>query len=310
MTTFSIITPSFRGAEWLELAIASVADQGGKAESGKLQHEIGGGDSGFRSQVSDLKFSVEHLVQDACSDDGTAEILARHPHIRAFVEKDAGMYDAINRGLRRADGEILAWLNCDEQYLPGALARVADFFAAHPETDFLIGGMIITDGDGQYLCSRKMLPPLAIHTRVCHLSAFSCGIFFRRRVIDQHGLFFDPAWKAVGDAEWILRALEKGLIMRSIPDFTSVFTDHGGNLGGGELSTAERNRLRDAAPGWQRIAVPLIAAHHRLRRWLAGIYRQEPFTYEIYTRAQPGKRTRFQVDRPTTLWKQRFTLLR
>ena len=46
------------------------------------------------------------------------------------------MYDAINRGLRRASGEILAYLNCDEQYLPGALQEVAAFFEKHPELFF------------------------------------------------------------------------------------------------------------------------------------------------------------------------------
>ena len=43
----------------------------------------------------------------------------------AFIEKDGGMYDAVNRGYRRAQGDILAYLNCDEQYLPGALKTVA-----------------------------------------------------------------------------------------------------------------------------------------------------------------------------------------
>ena len=52
-----------------------------------------------------------------------------HDHYNAqlFIEKDAGMYDAINRGLARTHGEICSYLNCDEQYLPGALAKVAEF---------------------------------------------------------------------------------------------------------------------------------------------------------------------------------------
>src|SRR5690348_16281526 len=95
--TFSIITPSFRNSDWLKLCIASVADQG---------------------------VTAEHIVQDAGSDDGTQEWLLKDARVRAFAEKDGGMYDAVNRGLRRATGEILAYLNCDEQYLPGALSTV------------------------------------------------------------------------------------------------------------------------------------------------------------------------------------------
>src|SRR6478672_1877554 len=84
---FSVITPSFRSSDWLKLCIASVADQ-------SVGHE--------------------HIVQDAGSDDGTLDWLPRDPRAKVFVEKDQGMYDAINRGLRRASGDILAYLNRDE----------------------------------------------------------------------------------------------------------------------------------------------------------------------------------------------------
>ena len=83
---FSIVTPSFRNSQWLKLCIASVADQQG--------------------------VEFEHIVQDACSDDGTQDWLPYDRRVRAFIEKDSGMYDAINRGYRRAQGEILAHLNC------------------------------------------------------------------------------------------------------------------------------------------------------------------------------------------------------
>ena len=82
---FSIVTPSFRNSGWLKLCIASVADQ------------------------SDVE--CEHIVQDSCSDDGTQDWLPQDRRVRAFIEKDGGMYDAINRGYRRAQGDILAYLN-------------------------------------------------------------------------------------------------------------------------------------------------------------------------------------------------------
>jgi len=91
----SVITPSYRNSERLKLCVASVADQEG--------------------------VEVEHIVQDAGSDDGTLDWLLADRRVKACVEKDEGMYDAINRGLRKATGEIFAYLNCDEQYLPGAL---------------------------------------------------------------------------------------------------------------------------------------------------------------------------------------------
>jgi glycosyltransferase involved in cell wall biosynthesis len=89
---FSIITPSFRNSAWLKLCIASVADQAGVER--------------------------EPIVQDACSDDGTQDWLRQDPRVKAFIENDSGMYDGVNRGFRHATGDILAYLNCDEQYLP------------------------------------------------------------------------------------------------------------------------------------------------------------------------------------------------
>src|SRR5437588_12782934 len=97
LVRFSIITPSYRSSRWLKLCVASVADQG---------------------------VELEHIVQDAGSDDGTLDWLPQDKRVKAFVENDQGMYDAVNRGLCRSTGDLLAYLNCDEQYLPGALAAV------------------------------------------------------------------------------------------------------------------------------------------------------------------------------------------
>src|SRR5688572_33328672 len=105
----SVVTPSFRNSRWLKLCIASVADQPG--------------------------VQVEHIVQDAGSDDGTQDWLPHDKRVKAFIEKDAGMYDAINRGWQRAAGDVVSQLNCDEQYLPGALQAVGEYFQHHPETD-------------------------------------------------------------------------------------------------------------------------------------------------------------------------------
>src|SRR6202789_4552954 len=108
----SIITPSYRNSEWLKLCIASVADQQG--------------------------VEIEHIVQDSCSDDGTQNWLPGDKRVKAYIEKDAGMYDAVNKGFRRATGDILAYLNCDEQYLPGGLKAIHNFFEAHPNIEVVL----------------------------------------------------------------------------------------------------------------------------------------------------------------------------
>ena len=160
---FSIVTPSFRNSRWLKLCIASVADQQG--------------------------VEFEHIVQDSCSDDGTQNWLPQDKRVKAFIEKDTGMYDAVNRGYRRAQGDILAYLNCDEQYLPGALRAVGDYFAAHPEVEVAAR---------RHDCRGWQRP---IHVPPAFAGAAPAGgwfrfseltplYFIRRKVIHERGIYF------------------------------------------------------------------------------------------------------------------------
>jgi glycosyltransferase involved in cell wall biosynthesis len=149
----------------------------------------------------------EHIVQDAGSDDGTLDWLVHDPRVKAYVERDSGMYDAINRGWRRARGDLLAYLNCDEQYLPGALKRVSDYFDRHPEADVVIGDCIVVDRSGNYLCERRALIPQHLHSVVSgSLSFLTAALFVRRRVMDQHRLFFNDKLRDLGDADQLRQA--------------------------------------------------------------------------------------------------------
>jgi len=269
----SIVTPSYRRSDWLKLCIASVADQAGE---------------------------VEHIVQDAGSDDGTLAWLPGDKRVKAFVEKDQGMYDGINRGLRRAGGEILAYLNCDEQYLPGALGAVSSYFEQHPHVDVLFGDVVMVGPEGQYLYHRKMQTPLKYHTWTCHLSTLSCAMFFRRRVVFEWGELFDPRLRDVGDGEWMVRLLRRGARMAALGQFTSTFTHTGVNMSKGENARRENRELCQSAPAWARWIRPLFIAQHRLRRLLGGMYCRQPFAYEIYTSASLERRKRFEVQRPSS----------
>ena len=275
---FSVITPSFRHSGWLKLCIASVADQ---------------------------KVEVEHIIQDAGSDDGTLDWLPQDSRVKAFVEKDAGMYDGVHRGLRRARGEILAYLNCDEQYLPGTLAAVGDFFAQHPQVDVVFGDFIAVDARGDYLFHRKVLTPLLHHTWISHLQTFTCATFFRRKLITERQLFFNPQFRVVGDGEWMLRVLQHKTTMAVLRRFTSTFTMTGANLGAGAEARRENLELYRSAPAWVRSLKPLFILHHRLRRLTGGIYFQRPFSYALYTRESPQQRVDHQVTHPRFRWQAR-----
>lgn len=274
---FSIVTPSFRSARWLKLCIASVADQAG--------------------------VEFEHIVQDAGSDDGTLEWLPNDKRVRAYVEKDSGMYDAVNRGYRRAKGDLLAYLNCDEQYLPGALEKVREFFERHPEIDVVFGDCLVVDQTGAYICERRALPPQLLHTWTGpSLSFLTAATFIRRRVLDEKGLFFRPELRDLGDAEWALRLVKTCVRTGILPEFLSIFTETGQNMNLGANAATEQAQFRASAPAWVRALGPLALAHYRLRRWRAGHYSCRQHDYAIYTSQSPGARKVFHVAHPTFRW--------
>jgi len=276
---FSIVTPSFRSARWLKLCIASVADQQG--------------------------VEVEHIVQDSCSDDGTRDWLPQDRRVRAFIEKDSGMYDAINRGYRRAQGDILAYLNCDEQYLPGALKAASDFFASHPEVEVALPGTIVTSMEGNYICHRHSLVPHPRHIWF-RFSVLTSSVFLRRRVISERGLYFDTRWRAIGDFHWFLALLKNNVPMAVCDEFTSVFTDTGKNFGLSPESVREIEATALMAPRWVRLLKPVWVLHHRLRRLAAGHFSLKPTSYSIYTLNSPAQRVRFDVPKPTVIWWDRL----
>ena len=278
--TFSIVTPSFRNSDWLKLCIASVADQQG--------------------------VQCEHIVQDACSEDGTQDWLPHDPRVKAFIERDLGMYDAVNRGYRRATGDLLAYLNCDEQYLPGALATVHRFFEEHPRVEVALAGSIITDGEGRYRCHRQLMVPNPRHIWY-RFPFLTSSVFIRRRVIQKRGLFFDPRWRDLGDFHWALALLKKKVPMAACPGITSAFADTGENMNFKPNAIREKKETDRMAPLWVRPLKGLWIANHNLRRLCAGHYNLKPMSYEIYTKPSPKCRVKFEVPHPTALWTNRLS---
>jgi glycosyltransferase involved in cell wall biosynthesis len=276
---FSIITPSFRNSNWLKLCIASVADQQG--------------------------VEVEHIVQDSCSDDGTQDWLPRDARVKAFIEKDNGMYDAVNRGYKRATGDILAYLNCDEQYLPGGLKTVHDFFEKHPQAEVALAGTIVVDGQGKYICHRRLMVPHPLHVWY-RFPVLTSSIFLRRKVVSERGIFFDTRWKDLGDFHWVLALMKNKVPMAACDVFTSAFADTGENMNLKPNAIREKFDTDKMIPGLARTLKPVSILHHRLRRLAAGHFRLKPTKYEIYTMGSPDRRVTIDVPKPTAVWWNRL----
>jgi len=262
---FSIATPVFNGLPWIACCAASVRDQ--------ATNEI----------------SVEHLVHDGGSTDGTVEWLKSSKGIQWESAPDEGMYDAVNRCWRQARGEICAYLNADEQYLPGALAKVQSYFLKNPCVDIIFGDAVLADQQCHPFSYRRMVRPNAIHTRVVHLGVMSCSMFFRRHLLDE-GFYFDPTWRAIGDAEWLYRLLQRPVHIGMLREPLAAFVHTGANLGSNSAALAEAAKWRSSAPLWCRLFAPAFKVAHYLQKALAGAYHKRRMDVALYTPSNPQER--------------------
>lgn len=175
---FSIIIPSMNQAAYLEQTLQSVLSQ---------DHP-----------------DREILVFDGGSTDGSVEILKGHqsPDLQWISRPDRGQAAAINQGLWASSGEILAYLNSDDFYYPGALKIVDSYFAAHPECEILYG-------DAHHLFeATDTLEPYYTEDwdydrllDVCYLC--QPAVFWRRSVMERHGVLDDSLHGAMDYDYWL-----------------------------------------------------------------------------------------------------------
>lgn len=196
--TIAIVTPSFNQGHVLEVTIRSVLDQGYPA--------------------------LEYVVQDGGSSDGSVAILERYSSRLSAWEStaDGGQAAAINLGLRRTSGEIMAYLNSDDVLMPGALAYVANYFRAHPEVDVVYGHRVLIDTTGAEI-GRWVLPPH--DDRVIAFADFipQETMFWRRRAWEAVGGGLDESFRFAMDWDLILRFRDAGMTFHRLPRFLGGF---------------------------------------------------------------------------------------
>lgn len=276
----SVITPSYNMLDYLKCCSASVSDQKGA--------------------------EFEHIVIDGDSSDGTADWLREQRTINYLIEKDKGMYDALNKGLKIAKGEIIAYLNCDEQYLPGTLATVKQYFQEHPTVDILFGDFLVTDNSGRLICFQKTSAPKRSLLLATHLYSFTCAMFFRRRIIDD-GIVFNTDYRCISDYLFVLDVLYKKYKAGHIRRYMSVFTDSGNNLSGTELSRREleefKTRLgRHTAALWPGFR-ELLGVIRIAEKVIRGCYTENlPLRYEIYEKGKMKERDKRSETQLKPFW--------
>lgn len=171
---------------------------------------------------------VEYIVMDGGSTDGTLELLSAYgDRLRFTSAKDKGPADAIHQGFQAARGQIFAWLNADDTYLPGAVRTAVVYLQTHPEIDVVYGEGYWIDEHGALI---RRYPTLPFDPRQLERDCFICqpASFFRASAYLRCGL--DPDVSPSFDYDLWIRMTKRGLRFASIPDYLANSRLHRGAL--------------------------------------------------------------------------------
>lgn len=195
----SIVTPSYNQGHFIERAIVSVMNQ--------------------------TYPWIEHIIVDGRSRDETHQIIQRYEgeyNMCWLSEPDDGMYDAINKGLRMASGDVLCYLNCDDEFLPWSVVTAVKHLYEYD----LVFGDLVTLRQG---CTTRYFDlSMPFHRRFYQVHGVFAQptIFFKRKVYESIGDFDGQQFTLIADCDYWLRAIEAGFEMGKVWEIQAIQRNH------------------------------------------------------------------------------------
>ena len=254
MMKFSVVMPNYNSARFLDEAVRSVLSQ------------------------TCPGIEVELLVMDGGSTDGSLAILDRYRDQIAKIvsERDHGPASAINKGLRLASGEMLAWLNADDRYQPGAFLRVAETMERHPRKALAFGHCPIVDEEGREIRVpitrfKELFFSLSSRFTLQSLNYISQpAMLFRRTAYEKAGGLREDL-RCAWDYDFILRLWRAGGGVHVPGPALADFRWHSASLSGQGFVVQFQEELDAAIADAGRFS-PQVMIHRVVRRSIVTIY--------------------------------------
>lgn len=242
----SIITPSYNQGQYIRATIESVLQQ-------DYPH-------------------IEYIVVDGGSSDNTLSILKEYgERIHWISEPDQGQTDAINKGIHLSSGDIIAYLNSDDIYLPSVISLIVSEFKKYPDIEFLYGDHYAIDKDGTVISHEKTIP---FDPNILLYDAnFICqpASFYRRKLFEKIGIF-DMDMFYLMDYEFFLRAAKQDIYFRLVRKYLAAIRFHSSckTLTGDHALAHQRRVLKEkyANPKlFNPITMKVLGIIYRLKRY-------------------------------------------
>jgi glycosyltransferase involved in cell wall biosynthesis len=251
---FTIITVNKNGGRFLEEAVRSVISQKG----------------------SDI--DLEYIVIDGGSTDNSLDIIRRYEQeiSKIISEPDKGPVSAINKGLKLASGEIIAWLNADDRYHPGVLKRVAKVMAEHPKKALCFGACRIIDESGHEIrrgitSFKKIFFPISSHFTIQCINYISQpAMFFRHSALETAG-FLKEDMTAAWDYDLTLRLWRHGGAVHVSGAPLADFRWHPGSISARKFDVQFKEEFDTAVRDAGRLT-PQTLIHWMVRWGIVGAY--------------------------------------
>jgi len=240
----SIVTPSYNQAQFLEKTILSVLNQNYP--------------------------NLEYVIIDGGSTDGSVEIIKKYEKCLTYwiSEKDNGQADAINKGFQKSNGEILAWLNADDLYLPGTLFKVKDNFKKYRENNFIYGHSLLIDKKDNIMRACYTIPQ-TYHSYIYDRGGniFQGTVFWKRDIFYKYGgidskLYFALEYKLFNN----FFKHDRGIFLNDILAAYRIHKETKSSTVESKLVVEEFNSIRKINRNI------VLKFYYRVRRWVYYLY--------------------------------------
>ena len=197
----SIITPSYNQGQFIEETILSVIKQN--------------------------YTNIEYLIVDGGSTDNTLEIIKKYEHRITYwvIEKDNGQSDAINKGFKKATGDIICWINSDDILMPNALKTIANYFNNNKDVGLANGYTLRIDQNSNILYNHFILKQKHFYARNGLYYLAQPSMFWRKGILDEIGLIRED-FHAQMDKEFLIRVFQKGIKIGRINKILAAIRIH------------------------------------------------------------------------------------